>query len=236
RFAALRWNNRSVAGQVHACRQAVISCEKIDVRGVQGDPATPSPEVWPVCNRIAAPMTIAGVPAAAPMATPENAGTRLPALRARLRATQVRSRIGSMLRGAVFSLVAALALLCGLEVFGLHFDIAAPVASLSALSERPLSYFAFSGVAFAGALLLAIVLAFLLTPDIATLARAADHTLALQERLSTALEVDTSPQPHAALGPVPSALLADAERHAATIDPRQIVRLDLPRAIWAVPM
>jgi hypothetical protein len=34
---------------------------------------------------------------------------------------------------------------------------------------------------------------------------------------------------------VPSALLADAEQHAAMIDPRQIVRLDLPRAIWAVP-
>ena len=181
-------------------------------------------------------MTIAGVPAAAPMPTPENAGTRLPALRARLRATQVRSRIGSMLRGAVFSLVAALALLCGLEVFGLYFDITASVASLSALSEHPLSYFAFSGAAFAGALVLAIVLAFLLTPDVATLARAADRTLALQERLSTALEVDTSLQPHAALGPVPSALLADAERRAATIDPRQIVRLDLPRAIWAVPM
>ena len=181
-------------------------------------------------------MTIAGVPAAAPIPTPENAVTRLPALRARLRATQVRSRIGSMLRGAVFSLVAALALLCGLEVFGFYFDIAAPVASLSALSEHPLSYFVFSGAAFAGALLLAIVLAFLLTPDIATLARSADRTFALQERLSTALEVDTNLQPHAAWGPVPSALLADAERHAATIDPRQIVRLDLPRAIWAVPM
>ncbi len=31
-------------------------------------------------------------------------------------------------------------------------------------------------------------------------------------------------------------MLADAERHAANIDPRQIVRLDLPRAIWAVPV
>jgi hypothetical protein len=29
--------------------------------------------------------------------------------------------------------------------------------------------------------------------------------------------------------------LADAERHAAAIDPRQIVGFDLPRAIWAVP-
>jgi len=175
------------------------------------------------------------VSASALILTPESGGTRLPALRARLKATQVRSRIGSMLRGVVFSLVAALALLCGLEVSRLYFDTAAPSTSLFALSELPLSYLAFSTAVFACALVLATVLAFLLTPDIATLARAADRTLALHERLSTALEVDTNLQPSATLGPVPSALLTDAERHAATIDPRQIVRLDLPRAIWAVP-
>jgi len=37
------------------------------------------------------------------------------------------------------------------------------------------------------------------------------------------------------LGPVPSALLADAERCAGVIDPRQIVGLHLPRAFLAVP-
>jgi hypothetical protein len=148
----------------------------------------------------------------------------------------MRARVVSMLRGTVFSLAAALVLLCGLEVLVLCFNMAAPTALLATLPGHPLLYLAFSGAVFGGALALTTSLAFLPTPDIATLARATDRALALQERLSTALEVDASLQPHAALGPVRSALLADAERHAAAIDPRQIVRLDLPRAIWAVPV
>src|SRR6266436_993312 len=164
-----------------------------------------------------------------------NPGTRLPTLRACLKAVRVRMRIKSMLRGAVFSLVAALALLCGLEISGLYFDVAASGGSLALLSEHPLSYLVCRAAAFACAFALATLVAFLRTPDAAVLARKADRALALQERLSTALEVDKSLPPDAALGPVPSALLADAEQHAAMIDPRQIVRLDLPRAIWAVP-
>src|SRR6266436_10075233 len=169
------------------------------------------------------------------MPIPGNPGTRLPTLRTCLKVVRMRTRIRSILRGAVFSLVAALALLCGLEIARFHFDMAAPAGSLVLLSEHPLSYLAFSAAAFAGAFALATFLAFFRTPDAAVLARKADHALALQERLSTALEVDKSLPPDAALGPVPSALLADAEQHAAMIDPRQIVRLDLPRAIWAVP-
>src|SRR5258707_11364791 len=165
----------------------------------------------------------------------ESAGTRLPVLRARLRAVRTRSRVRSMLRGAVFGLAAALALLCGLEISGLYFDVAASGGALALLPEYPLSYLACSAAAFACAFALVALLAFLRTPDAAALARKADRVLALQERLSTALEVDQSLPPDAALGPVPSALLADAERHAATIAPRQIVKLDLPRAIWAVP-
>ncbi len=165
----------------------------------------------------------------------ESAGTRLPVLRARLKAVRTRSRVRSMLRGAVFGLVAALALLCGLEISGLYFDVAASGGALALLPEYPLSYLACSAAAFACAFALVALLAFLRTPDAAALARKADRVLALQERLSTALEVDQSLPPDAALGPVPSALLADAERHAATIDPRQIVGLRLPHAVWAVP-
>jgi hypothetical protein len=169
------------------------------------------------------------------MPIPGNPGTRLPTLRACLNAVRMRTRIRSVLRCAVFSLVVALALLCGLEIAGLYVDMAAPAASLALLSEHPLSYLAFSAVAFACAFALATLLAFLRTPDPAVLARIADRVLGLQERLSTALEVDQSVPPDTALGPVPSALLADAERHAAIIDPRQIVGLHLPRAVWAVP-
>jgi len=156
-------------------------------------------------------------------------------LRACLRAAETRSRIGSILRGAVFSLVAALALLCGLEIAGLYFDMAAPADLLALPSQHPLFYLAFSAAAFACTFAFASLLAFIRSSDAAVLARKADRALALAERLSTALEVDESLPPGAALGPVPSALLADAERCAGIIDPRQIVGLHLPRAVWAVP-
>jgi hypothetical protein len=161
--------------------------------------------------------------------------SRLPALRACLKAAQLRTRAKSVVRGAVFSLVATLALLCGLKMFALYFDSAAPTW-LATLSQHPFYHVAFGLAAFGGALVIAIVLAFLCTPDLATIARAADRTFALKERLTTALEVDASLRPHAALDAVREALLADAERHAAAIDPRQIVRLGVPRAIWAVPV
>ena len=112
-----------------------------------------------------------------PMA--ESAGARLPTLRACLRAAEMRSRIGSILRGAVFSLVAALALLCGLEIAGLYLDMAAPGDSLAVPSERPLFYLALSAAAFACAFALAALLAFIRSPDAAALARKADRALAL---------------------------------------------------------
>jgi len=77
----------------------------------------------------------------------ESAGTRLPTLRACLKAMQTRSLIGSILRGAVFSLVAALALLCGLEICGLYFNTAALDGSLALLSEHRLSYLVCSAAA-----------------------------------------------------------------------------------------
>jgi hypothetical protein len=178
-------------------------------------------------------MTNPGMPVSAAASTLENADTRLPALRDSLNAVRMRSRLALMLRGLVFSLVVALALLCGLEVFGLHFDTATPAASLTAPSGP--TYLAWSVIAFGCAFAVATVSAFLLTPDIGTLARKVDRVLALKERLSTALEVDTGSPPPVALGPIRAALLADAERHSAAIDPRQIVGFKLPRATWAVP-
>src|SRR5262249_36843176 len=148
---------------------------------------------------------------------PGNPGTRLPTLRTCLNAVRMRTRIRSMLRGAVFSLVAALALLCALEISGLYFEMTPPAGSLALLSEHLLSHLAWSAAAFASAFALATLLALAGTPDAAVLARRADLALALQERLSTALGVETTLPADAALGPVRSALLADAERHAAVI-------------------
>jgi hypothetical protein len=72
-------------------------------------------------------------------------------------------------------------------------------------------------------------------PNLARIARAADHKLALRERLSTALDVDARAPPDAPLDPVRNALLADVEGRAADIDPRAIVRVGVPRAIWLLP-
>ena len=180
-------------------------------------------------------MTVDGATGFAPTPASANAATRLPALRARLKQAQARWRLGSVLEGMVFSLVAALALLCGFQVFALYFDHAAPTASLAALSGHPLYALAFSVAVFACALALAIILALLLTPDLATFARKADRAFALQERLSTALEVDAAMRPDTDLDPVRCALLADAEWCAAVIDPRQMVKFALPRTAWVVP-
>jgi hypothetical protein len=88
---------------------------------------------------------------------------------------------------------------------------------------------------FAAAFGVGCVVLCLRTPDLQSFARTADYKLALRERLSTALEVDAKAPPAAPLGPVRSALLADVEDRAPEVDPRAIVRLGVPRAIWLLP-
>jgi hypothetical protein len=86
-------------------------------------------------------------------------------------------------------------------------------------------------VAFAvGGLLLC-----LRTPELGSFARTADHKLALREQLSTALEVDERMPSDAPFDPIRSVLLAHVERRALNVDPRAIVRLGVPRAIWLLP-
>jgi hypothetical protein len=167
----------------------------------------------------------------APAAVSDRTATRLPVLRDRLEATRRRARHALILRGAVFSLVTTLALLCAVEAIG-FYQIA--TTSTSAVAAAALSsYVAWGVVAFVCAFSLAAIFAYIFTPDVATLARKADRAFGLQERLSTALEVAADERSE--MGPVRAALLTDAERQAAAIDPRQIVRLDLPRAIWIAP-
>ena len=93
-----------------------------------------------------------------------------------------------------------------------------------------------SAIAFADAFAAAVLLTLLLAPDLAVLARAAERRFALQERLSTALEVAATLRADTRFDPIRAALLADAEHHAGAIDPRRLVRLTLPRAAWAVPV
>jgi hypothetical protein len=158
--------------------------------------------------------------------------TRLPALRACLCAARRRWRIGALVTCAIWSMVAALALTClqSATAFlqqGAAISVFLAPASGSVL-EPALGMFA---VAF----LVGCLVLCRRTPNLSNLARAADHKLALRERLSTALDVDARVSPDVPLDPVRSALFADVEGRAPDIDPRAIVKLGMPRAVWLLP-
>jgi hypothetical protein len=160
----------------------------------------------------------------------------LPLVQAGLLRAQSRWRLGAMLHGAVWSLILALAVFCALRATTLLLEGEAAQWSLRLLAAHPLlDQIVASAIAFACALVVAVLATFLLAPDLAALARTADHRFALKERLSTALEVATARPSDAAQDPVRAALLADAERRAGSIDMRALVSLRLPRAAWGVP-
>jgi hypothetical protein len=141
-----------------------------------------------------------------------------------------------MLHGAVWSMILGLAVFCALGVTTLLLEGEAARWLPRLLVAHPLlDQIATSAIAFVCALAVAVLATFLLAPDLAALARAADHRFTLKERLSTALEVATARPSDAAQDPVRAALLADAEQSAASIDMRALVSLRLPRAAWGVP-
>jgi hypothetical protein len=157
--------------------------------------------------------------------------TRLPALRACLHAARRRWRIGALVTCAIWSMVAALAVTCLQSVTVLLLRGAAISGFLAPGSGVLKPALGMSAVAFVvGCLVLCRR-----TPDLENFARAADHKLALHERLSTALDVDARARPEVPLDPVRSALLADVEGRAPDIDPRAIVKLGVPRAVWLLP-
>lgn len=137
-----------------------------------------------------------------------------------------------MLNGAVWSILAGLMTLCGLELAVALFDEALSIGGLVAVALA-------AGVTVltnaAGG-----ILAVALAPDDAALARLGDRQFLLQERLSTALETENAQAfetaSATALDPVRRALLADAERCAQGIDARQWFKLGPPRFAWAIPV
>ena len=169
------------------------------------------------------------------MSVHASADIGITAVRACLTQARSRWRFRSVLRGAVWSLLLGLVVFCALEATAGFLDGSAAAPGLPGLSGRPsLNHLALSAIVFACALGLAVLLAVLAAPDLAALARVAERTFALQERLSTALEI-ANLRSDSTLDPVRAALLADAEGRAGAIDPRKLVRLTLPRAAWAVP-
>jgi hypothetical protein len=164
------------------------------------------------------------VVAKAPTRIAEASGTGLQCLLGVLSRMRRRWRAGTLLRGTVWSLLAALSAVCALRVAAL-IDGASVGASPVVQGL----------VVVAGGLALTVLAAVFRAPSDAALARAADRTFELKECLSTALEVAPGVRP-AAADPVRGALLAQAERHAGTIDPRSLIAVRLPRAAWALPV
>jgi hypothetical protein len=164
--------------------------------------------------------------------------TRLPALRACLRAARRRWRIGALLTCAIWSMVAALAVTCLQSATVLLLQGAAISDFLApgsgSVLKPALGMFAAARM-FAVAFVVGCLVLRRRMPNLENLARAADYKLALRERLSTALDVDARVPPDAPLDPVRSALLADVEGRAPDIDPRAIVKLGVPRAVWLLP-
>ena len=156
----------------------------------------------------------------------------LPFVQAGLLRAQSRWRLSAMLHGAVWSMILGLAVFCALGATTLLLEgEAARWLPRLLVAHSLLDQIATSAIAFVCALVVAVLATFLLAPDLAALARAADHRFALKERLSTALEVATARPSDAAQDPVRAALLADAEQRASSIDMRALVTLRLPRAV-----
>jgi hypothetical protein len=153
----------------------------------------------------------------------------LPTLRRRLRQVRGRWYARFMLISAIWSAIAGLLALCGVELAGILVDHAGSVSGFVA--------FALPIAAAASICAAAGVVAVAFAPDDAALARLGDRRFSLQERLSTALETDNAGAAlsRATLGPVAGALLADAEWCAQRCDPRQWFELALPRFAWIVP-
>jgi hypothetical protein len=145
-----------------------------------------------------------------------------------------RWRIGALLASAVWSVVAALAVLCVQQAVTLLLPGASISGWLAPESGWAIPIAPVLG-SFVATFALGCLVTYLLTPDLRSFARTADQKLALRERLSTALQVDADVPANAPLGPVRNALLADVEHHAVDIDPRAIIGLRVPRIIWLVP-
>jgi hypothetical protein len=158
--------------------------------------------------------------------------TRLPALRACLHAARRRWRIGALVTCAIWSTVAALMLTC-LQSATAFLQQGAAITGFLALRSGSILEAALG--MFVVAFLVGCLVLCRRTPSLENFARIADHKLALRERLSTALDVDARVPPDARLDLVRSALLADVEGRAPDIDPRAIVKLGVPRAVWLLP-
>ncbi len=151
---------------------------------------------------------------------------RLAGLVERLRAAGRRQRARRLFGAVTLAATAGLAAL----VVGLLLEWLQPVTGWALHTGIVLGVAA--GV-FAAVLLVAVAVVMSRRPDIDALARAADRRFALDERLSTALEVAGSPQQE---GLVADVLVADAGRRSRAVEPGALLPWRWPRLLAAVPV
>ncbi len=156
----------------------------------------------------------------------------------RLRAAARRSRVAMLVRGAAGSLTVAVVVLALLEVLrgllphtwlGWQASVAGEAAAGSIWWNAVAA-----GLVLTAGLVVSVVVAIRRTPTLSEMAKAIDLTFSLDERLSTAVEVEARARDGRGSS-IERALLHDAADHAKEIDLRRLVPLRLPRFVWTVP-
>lgn len=146
---------------------------------------------------------------------------RLTPLRRRLERSRARARGLLLLRGTLWSAVVASSTYLGLRLVTVWWPVSWTASAWATL-------------VFVAAFTIGVLWALRRTPSLLELAQRADRRFALRERTSTALELARSQPSKGAQGELATALLEDATRHAARIEPRQLVPFIFPREGWVV--
>ncbi len=155
-----------------------------------------------------------------------------------------RSELRTFIDGALTSIAVGLALFILLELLNSVLGSLSPILSFSWLSvpvwlsdwrPAPLpQHMIVALIAAVAAMIVAVVTAASHRPGIGRMARAADRQFAMQERLSTALELAQSPAKSP--GVIREALLQDVARRAPSVDVRSLTPLRLSWRAVAVPV
>ncbi|MCC6981942.1 MAG: hypothetical protein IT535_01610 [Bauldia sp.] len=152
----------------------------------------------------------------------------LAGVRTRLAEARRRARLDLLAEGIVWSAVVGLGVACAALLFARFGG--------SVGSAGPLALAALAGsTAFALAAAAAVRRAVLFPPSLASLARRADSVFGLDERLSTAIELDRKAGGAGWVRTLGAAAIAEAGEQAALVDPRRLAPLRAPRLLWAVP-
>ncbi len=153
--------------------------------------------------------------------------TGLTELLALLAAARRRLVVRRSLSGTVWSALAAAIVVALLRVA----TLAAPMPALGPGTE-----WRWVGAVLTIGILLTAAWVWRSRPDLIEMARRADGCFDLDERLSTAVELGARHDRAAHTSPVVAALFHDAMAHAASVDPRRLVPIGIPRPAFALAL